>query len=151
MMYHNEQKRWDRRAILKSAQRALSEVMPEKKKLLLVKSKSKLSCPIKSAESSIRTQRIGCKDCILFYENGIDFKTNESSSFALMIEEYVLSLKSFLRPRVSETGPLTDTSRRRSATSWALKQLRNLFMFARTAKWRQLSAMPTSSRCLHGI
>ena len=32
-------------------------------------------------------------------------------------------------------------------------QLRNLpvFMFTRTAKWRQLSATPTSSRCLLGI
>ena len=125
---------------MKSAQRALSEVMPEKKKLLLVKSKSKLSCPIKSAESSIRTQRIGCKDCILFYENGIDFKTNESSSFALMIEEYVLSLKSFLRPRVSETGPLTDTSRRRSPESTE----KLVYVYSN-------SKMPTSSRCLLGI
>ena len=33
----------------------------------------------------------------------------------------------------------------------SLKQLRNLFMSTRTAKWRQLSATPTSSRCLLGI
>ena len=39
----------------------------------------------------------------------------------------------------------------RSATSWALKLLRNLLLFTQTAKWRQLSAMPTSSRCLLGI
>ena len=29
--------------------------------------------------------------------------------------------------------------------------LRNLFRFTRTAKWLQLSAMPTSSRCLLGM
>ena len=40
---------------------------------------------------------------------------------------------------------------RKSATSSALKQLTNLFMFTWTAKWRQLSAMQTSSRCLFGI
>ena len=31
-----------------------------------------------------------------------------------------------------------------------LKLLRNLFMFTRTAKWLQLSAVPMSSRCLLG-
>jgi hypothetical protein len=51
--------------------------------------------------------------------------------------------------RASETGPLTDTSRRRSATRLKklgperLKLRRNMFMFTRTAQWRQLSVSVT--------
>ena len=73
------------------------------------------------------SQKLGPKEldakiASYFYENGIAFNTAASSSFALMIEE---SMKLARQYPVSKTGLLMDTSRRRSATSQALKSIRN--------------------------
>jgi hypothetical protein len=90
----------DRRAILKNAQRALSEVMREKegtaagkKRKQAVMDEILTPCPVKSAESSMKdSQKSGPKEldakiASYFYENGIAFNTAGSASFALMIEE----------------------------------------------------------------
>ena len=109
------------------------------------------------------TNEVDAMIASFFYENGISFNVANSSSFGRMIAESmkfakqnrwwecVCSLKSFLRPRASETGLLTGTSTPRSVTGLSLQPLRSLYTFTQIAKWWQRLVMPTSSRCLLGI
>ena len=62
----------------------------------------------------------------------------------------MFSLKLFLSPQVSEIGLLTGTFTRRSEAGWSLQTLESVHMFTQTAKWWQLLALLTNSRCLFG-
>ena len=54
--------------------------------------------------------------------------------------ECALSLRLFLRLRVSELSLLTGTSTRRSETGWSLQPLKSVRMFTRAAKlWQRLT------------
>ena len=141
----------DGRAILKNAQQALCEVMREKEEGAASKSDQlDWSCASKAKAGVLQNETVWANAAKMPPEALYEMYVKQWHPALAMVGMRVLSqLESFSCPRVSDTGPLTDTSRRKSTTSSALKKLRNLFML--TSKWRQLSAMPTSSRCLLGI
>ena len=168
-MCHNQQKGgWSesnnhtQHWILKNAQRALSEVMQERKVSVSGLAGKKWTLLFKFGKQELCSWKASCNGLFSYIEphkisgiicegfSKITAKTPQGALYEMYVKpwqcwypelamvahwwECLFSLKSFQRPCVSETGLLMDTSRRRSATSWDPKQLRILFMFTPTAK-----------------
>ena len=114
------------REILKNAQWALSKVMREKEEAAASK-KAKASGygrdsyiqphKITSAESSMKDSQKSLQRCHQRHGTRCAWSPGTLNKLCW---EYVFSLKSFPRQRVSETCQLTDTSSRRSATRSAI-------------------------------
>ena len=145
-MNSNPQKDDDRRAILKDAKRALSEVMRSKeetaagrKRKPSVKDELLTPCTKKSAKTSLTgTQKTGSKELdskitSYFYENGIAFNAAASSSFVLMTEESMklkIQFQKFARQNPLQSYKVPRRlkfpefhSHDHSAGAWALKDL----------------------------